>query len=239
MSGRYVQEEAEDFADLGERCLADVAERLSQACRRDGPDVLTLRGGGPVQAVVRVGVDPDLRPEVPQGRGERDDLDHGRRAIEQRLRGDDDCRVPVSGLPADRRPEVHSDDGISVPNDPFGTVALLAAADAAAPTPCPADRRAAACHTVLLVTHLHDRGPTALAAGSARLAGQPYLTATIGLDDQGRPAFADVTLEAVGFGRPYSRLGSRTTFTAYPDAAPPPVRLPDPATVAPFADIQF
>ena len=43
VSGRYVQDEAEDFADLGERCLADVAERLSKACRRYGPDVLTLR----------------------------------------------------------------------------------------------------------------------------------------------------------------------------------------------------
>ena len=78
-----------------------------------------------------------------------------------------------------------------------------------------------------------------MSAGSARLAGKPYLLVELGIDSDGRPAFSDLAQEAVAYGKTFSVLTVDAAFTAYPATVPPPVALPDPATVVPSTDVEF
>jgi len=130
-------------------------------------------------------------------------------------------------------------EGTSAVTNPFAAVAVLAQASAAAPEPCPAGVAAARCYTVVLVTS--DRGdPVARQLdGSGYRTGRPYLVLRVGLDDRGRPAYLSVAQTARVLGAPYATITQTSRFTAYPGTAPPPVAVPDPATVAPLENVEY
>ena len=121
--------------------------------------------------------------------------------------------------------------GVSAPIGAFGTVALLADADAAAPADCPDGLPSpATCWTAVVATADPDV-PLAEDAGLARRSSRPYLVLDVAVSEDGLPLRVRVVQEAVAFGEPYARLTSQAAFTRYPADAPPAVAEPDPASV--------
>lgn len=150
--------------------------------------------------------------------------------------------VPGSTLPAglawtstdNTRP---ADGNAGYPVDPFALAALLGETDAAAPAACPADLPADRCYTAVVVT-TDARDPLAgQLPGVSHRASRAHLVLDVGLDAQGRPAHLRLAQQVRVLGQPGTRLIGTTRYTGWTDTPPPPVAVPDPATVAADDDV--
>jgi len=107
---RQVDDDGDRLSDLRQSERAHVAENFDGSCRRNGSDVLTLRGRRLLESVGFVLLDHDLAVKASKRAGQRYDLDHGWFGVENALSGDDDGRVEVSGFSSCRLAQVEADD---------------------------------------------------------------------------------------------------------------------------------
>ena len=130
-------------------------------------------------------------------------------------------------------------DGEGITDSPFAVTALLARVDAAAPASCPTGLTAARCYTAVIATGYGGDPLAGQTVGHRYRNGHPYLVLAVGLDSLGRPSFVRVVIDTRSLGTPTETLTGTTRFTAYGTTPPPPVTVPDPATVAPADDVDF
>src|SRR5699024_5422053 len=105
-----VEDGRHNIPDLLKNGRAHVADLCAHAWRRDGADVLALRGGVSSQAVAIIGFDGDLAAAFASRAGKGNYVNNVRSATENSLGGEDDSRPSQTRLGAGRRAEIELDD---------------------------------------------------------------------------------------------------------------------------------
>lgn len=169
-------------------------------------------------------------------------LDHGRRTLSSVTgtpRPAPGKTIPARLLWTSTDDTKRSDGNAGYPLDPFALAAVLGETDTAAPATCPTGLPAARCYTAVVVTSDEGDPLAGQLSGVSHRAGRPYLVLAVGLDEQGRPAHLRLVQDIRTLGTRTTGLTGTTTFTGWADTPPPPVTLPDPATIAPDDDVDF